>query len=536
MSQIFKLLRLQIDNKYDFFKKTKKKSFKSFGGYALIFIALYALVFYLARMIISYLTISINREFLTIMFATTQAVALVFGMSSVLKHLYMSKDNELLIVFPVTFNQLYLSKILILYISELIFNLVYVTPILLAIGTIGYNAGAIQLVYFLGVFIILPMLPILPLAIAVIISIPIMYIIKFFRRHQLVASAFLLVAVTCIFIVYMKIVPTITGAFNIADKQLETGFKVNFAIKRIGLQIPIYHWLVTAFQTYSKLYNLAILLLVSLGLFLISTLIIRPFYKNIVLINNESTQRKGRTKKFKTRSQFSELLITQFRLLFRSSNYIFEYLLFPILMPIITVIYDQMLFSIVVNQMGKALIVASHVLVIGIIAFITNAISSTAISRDGGMTYFIKSSPVTYYKQTIVKIVFNAIITFSALLFTVIVCLFMKIASVDVIILSGLVVFVMSIGHICQSYDWDLRRPMLKWYDSNEIMALSKNTTKSIVLGIGLALMMFGVLALQYHDLTKGFFILLGIGIVYAIARIYLLYYRINYYYNKMEI
>ena len=122
MAQVFKLLRLQIDNKYDFFKKTKKKSFKSFGGYAVIFILLYIIVFYLARMMINYLTIQINREFLSIMFSVTQAILLVFGMSSVLKNLYMSKDNELLIVFPVTFNQLYLSKILILYISELIFN------------------------------------------------------------------------------------------------------------------------------------------------------------------------------------------------------------------------------------------------------------------------------------------------------------------------------------------------------------------------------------------------------------------------------
>lgn len=536
MAQVFKLLRLQIDNKYDFFKKTKKKSFKSFGGYAVIFILLYIIVFYLARMMINYLTIQINREFLSIMFSVTQAILLVFGMSSVLKNLYMSKDNELLIVFPVTFNQLYLSKILILYISELIFNLVYVTPILLAIGTIGLNAGTLGIEYFLGVFIMLPILPILPLAVAVIISIPSMYIIKFFRKHQLIASVFILVIVACVFVVYMKIVPTITGAFNIADKQLETGFKVNYAIKRIGAKIPMYFWLVPAFQMFSKIYTLFILLAASLALFLVCTIVIRPFYKNIVLINNESTQIKGRKKNFKTRTQFGELLITQFRLLFRSSNYIFEYLLFPILMPIITVIYDQMLFSIVVNQMGKALIVASHVLVIAIIAFITNAISSTAISRDGGMTYFIKSSPVTYYKQTLVKIVFNAIITFAAILLTIVMCLILKIASTDVIILSGLVVFIMSIGHICQSYDWDLRNPILKWYDSNEITTLSKNTTKSIVLGLAIALMMFGVLALLYHNLTLGFFILLGIAIVYSICRIYLLYYRINHYYNKMEI
>lgn len=536
MAQVFKLLRLQIDNKYDFFKKKKKKSFKSFGGYAFIFALIYLIVYYLARLVITYLQIAINREFITILFASTQAILLIFGMSSVLKNLYMSKDNELLVVFPVTFNQLYLSKILILYISELIFNLVYITPIFLAIGTIGFNQGELAIQYFLGIIVILPIFPILPLAIAAIIGIPSMYIIKFFRKHQFLASIFILAIVVVAFIFYMRIVPTITGAFNIADKQLETGFKVNFAIKQIGKDIPGYYWFATAFLTFSKYGNFGILLTVSAVVFLLCTIIIRPFYKNIILINNESSQIKGRKKDFKTRTQFGELLITQFRLLFRSPNYIFEYLLFPILMPVITIIYDQMLFSIVVNQMGKALIVASHVLVIAIIAFITNAISSTAISRDGGMTYFIKSSPVTYYKQTVVKIIFNALITFTAILMTIIACLFMKIADVNVIILSGLVVFVMSIGHICQSYDWDLRNPILKWYDSNEITTLSKNTTKSIILGLGLALMMFGVLALLYHNLVVGFIIILAIAILYSLARIYLLYYRINYYYNKMEI
>lgn len=536
MSQVLKLLRLQIDNKYDFFKKTKKKTIRSFGGYVAVFILLYIGVLYLARHIISYLNITINQEFLTILFATTQGVALVFGMTNVLKHLYMSKDNELLIVFPVTFNQLYLSKILILYISELIFNLVYITPILLVIGTIGLNAGALSVIYFIGVLMMIPILPILPLAIAVIISIPSMYIIKFFRKRQLFASIVIIALVIVAFFLYMKIVPTITGAFNIADKQLETGFKVNYGIKRIGSKIPLYYLLSKSFLNASNLYYPVLWFVGSLGLFTLCTIAIKPFYRNIVLINNESTQIKGKKKAFKTRSVFSELLLTQFRLLFRSPSYVFEYLLFPLLMPIITITYDKLLFSIVVNQMGQALIVASHVLVVGIIAFISNAISSTAISRDGGMIYFVKSSPVGFYKQTIVKILFNAIITFSAILLTAILCLILKIASPSVILLTALVVFIFSIGHICHSFDWDLRNPLLKWYDSSEITSLSKNTTKSIVVGILIAFMMFGVMALVYHNLILGFIINLVIGIGYAAARIYLLYYRIAYYYNEMEI
>lgn len=536
MNSIFKLLRLQIDNKYDFFKKKRKKTFKSFGGYAIIFLLIFILVYFLGGRIVSYLNILMNKEFFTITFFVAQAISLIFGMASVLKNLYMSKENELLIVFPVSFNELYLSKILILYISELIFNLVYITPILLAIGTLGIPAGAIGIWYFIIVILFTPILPILPLAIAVIISIPIMYIIKFFRKQQLLSTIFIIGIVIVFFVLYMRIVPSITGAFNIAEKQMETSFKVNLAIKRIGSSIPIYYWMAPGFIEAKHSYTQAIFLIISLALFVLSTFIIKPFFKSIILMGNEAVQIKGKKKSFKERSQFSELLLTQFRLLFRSPNYVFEYLMFPFLMPIITIAYDQLLFSIVVNQMGKALIVASHVLVVGIIAFIASSISSTAISRDGAMTYFIKSSPASFYKQTIVKILFNLIITFAAILLTVILCLIINIADSSVIILTGISVFIVSIGHICQSYDWDLRNPTLKWYDSNEIQALNKNTTKSIVLGIVLALLMFAVMAIFYYSLITGFIIIMIAGIIYSLSRIYLLYYRINYFYNKMEI
>lgn len=536
MSTVLKLLRLQIDNKYDFFKKTKRKTFKSFGGYAVVFALIFAVTFFLSRKVISYLQINMNQHFFAILFAVLQLALLLFGITNVLKNLYMSKENELLIVFPVSFNQLYLSKILILYISEFIFNLVYIVPILLSLGTIGAQAGYLDVWYFLGVVFLTPFLPIFPLVLAVVFSIPLMYIIKFFRKRQFLSTVVILAMVVAVFALYMSIVPKITGAFNIAEKQMETSFKVNLAIRRIGGDIPIYFWLANSFLEVSKIYNQLIFVLIVFGMFILAAFAIKPFFKSIVLTNNESAQIRGGRKKFKVRSQFLELLITQFRILFRSPNYVFDFLLFPLLMPIITIAYDKLLFSIGVNQMGKGLIVASHVLVIAIITFIGSSISSTTISRDGAMNYFIKSSPVSFYKQALVKIVFNLIVNLVSLILTTCLCLILKIADPMVVILSSVTVFLMSIGHVCQAFDWDLRNPILKWYDSNEIQALSKNTTKTITLGIVLALMMFIIIAFLYHNLLLGFLINIIISVVYTACRIYLLYYRINYYYREMEI
>ena len=69
MSTVLKLLRLQIDNKYDFFKKTKRKTFKSFGGYAVVFALIFAVTFFLSRKVISYLQINMNQHFFAILFA-----------------------------------------------------------------------------------------------------------------------------------------------------------------------------------------------------------------------------------------------------------------------------------------------------------------------------------------------------------------------------------------------------------------------------------------------------------------------------------
>lgn len=536
MSTILKLLRLQIDNKYDFFRKTKRKTFKTFGGYAIIFCLVLGLVYFLGRQVITYLQINMNQHFFGIVLVVAQAVSLIFGMTSVLKNLYMSKENELLIIFPASFNQLYLSKILILYISELIFNLIYIVPILMSFGAIALSAGYVGMGYFLGVVLLLPFLPILPLALAVIISIPVMYLIKFLKKRQTLSTIFILATVVLVFVMYMGLVPKITGAFNIAEKQMETSFKVNLAIRRIGGKIPIYFWLSNSLKAINEFYRIPIYILITLGMFVVATIIIKPFFKSIILSGNEATQIKGRKKPFRVRNQFLELLITQFRMLFRSPNYVFDFLLFPLLMPIITIMYDKLLFTIVVNQMGKGLIIGSHVLVISIITLISSSISSTAISRDGAMTYFVKSSPVSYNKQTFVKILVNLIINFISLTMTTILCLVLKIGNPLIMILASISVFILSIGHVCQAYDWDLRNPSLKWYDSSEIQSVNKNTTKTITLGIVLSLIVFLIMSLLYHNLIIGLLAVMLIGIIYAVARIYLLYYRINYYYMEMEI
>lgn len=535
MKQILELFKFQLDNKYVLFKQKNLLNFlKQFFKYLILIAAITLILFIILRKIVFLLAININAEFLAIVLLATQAITFVFAIGSVISSMYLSKDNELLMVMPVTFNQLFVSKILLIYIADLLFSLVYILPIFLSLGIIGQLPG----MFYLLLLLFIPILPIFPIALASIIGIPIMFIIKYFKKHTLLSVVSLLVIVATVFVLYMSIVTSISGAMNIAEKQIETSIEINQSIKAIGASIPIYNFLGQSMFEISHIYYLIIFLFASLAIMSLCFLVIKPFYYKIATITSENTSTiKSKYKKFKQRKPFNALLINEIRSVFRSPGYIFQYFLFPLFMPIIVFTYDKLLISIAVNQAGQAMIFGSHVLVLTIIALMSNIISSTAISREGGTFYIAKTTPNSFYVQAMAKLTFNSIFTLVAIFITTIITLILTNLSPLFVIISGLSIMILSIGHICHSFDMDLTNPVLDWYDNSEISTIGKSTTKSIIYALALALVMCLVFVFC-SSVSLWIALVLGllIGLVYALGRIHLLRIRIKHYYNIMEV
>ena len=329
-------------------------------------------------------------------------------------------------------------------------------------------------------------------------------------------------------------VSRISGAFNIMEKQMETSFKINAKVLKLGSGMGIFYLIAKSMFGLSYFYYIAIFLVISSVLLVCCLLLIRPFYYKIATINTENTSVvKTKYCQFTKRKPFAELLLKEIRLTFRSPSYIFQFFLFPLFMPLIVFTYDKLLISIAVNQAGQNMIFGSHILVLGIVALMSNTISSIAISKEGGTFYIAKSTPVEYKVQVLAKIVFNAIFTVGAIIVTTITSLIATNLNVGVILLSSLIIAILSLGHICHSFDMDLQNPVLDWYDNSEISSIGKSTTKSIIYAIVLpALLCFLVTLMGY----TGIFVALGISILYLVGRIHLLRIRTKYYYNLMEI
>ena len=251
MKTILSLLRLQIDNKSNLLKTKSPKAMTTAILKVVLLMALATLAVSFGLSKIFVLGFIINKELLAIVLVITQVISLVFAVGNIINTLYLSKDNEMLFCLPVTPNQLFVSKLLMIYISELAVNAAMSLPLFIVLGTFERSLGAS---YYLSLIILLLLLPILPIVLAAFLSIPIMAIIKFLKKHAVLSIIIIFVLVAGTLWGYISAIGSIASDFNIADKQYETVREINASILAIGKKIYIYYQLAEAMVSFEKWY------------------------------------------------------------------------------------------------------------------------------------------------------------------------------------------------------------------------------------------------------------------------------------------
>ncbi|MBQ8725481.1 MAG: hypothetical protein IJY84_00020 [Clostridia bacterium] len=532
MGTIFNLLKLQIDNTTDLLKAASPyKMLMAIAKTILLLVAIVAGVeLVLFRVFV--LGIKANDQLFAIVLLATQAISLIFAVGHIINTLYFCKDNEMLICLPVTPNQLFISKIILIYLKELAVNALISLPIFISIAIFG----GYGITFYLSIPILLLLLPILPIVLASFISIPVMAVIRFFKKHTFLSIIGILALVAGCLWLYISLIGSLAGSFNIATDQIAVVKEINETIFSIGNQIVVYLQLAMATSSFAQWFWYPLFLVICAALLVVTVLIIRPFYFKMAMSNLENTVKtNNKPKEFKQTGVFFSLIKKEILCVFRSPTDIFEYFLFTLLMPFIVFSYDKLLMSITVNQAGVNMIAGSHVMVVAILAMLSNIASASAISRDGGNFYNSKIIPVDYYTQVFAKFTFNAVFTCAALIVTMIISFFIYPAWQ--IILGTIAVMFASIGHIALGIDMDLKNPTVNLQGDEQSSTVSKSTPKSIIWGlvIGFILGLIVILMSGVENVVIPYLIIMGLSLVFAIYRVIVLILRINLTYDKIE-
>lgn len=533
MQTIIKLFRLQMDDRSDIFRTDdKKKMFLGILKYLFIILVM-TVVFTVAMMLISAFGFKVNKELLAIVLLFSQTISMFFALGTILRDMFFSRENELLMVLPATPDELFISKLAVIYVQEFLMNTVMLFPLTFAVG---FSARA-GFVYFLATLLFLLILPIIPLAVATLLAIPTSYIIKLLKKNTVVSLIIIIIAVGAAVFGYCTLIDRVMKGFDLMRKQIEIVIAVNGFIAKFGGAIPFYAEIAEMAFDFGKWYYLPMLIGVCAALLFIGAMIIKPFFFKTAMTNLETESEPGKkSRRFIVESPLKSMLRKELTEIFRSPDYFFEYYLFTFLMPVFVLCYDKLMVHIVVSKAGESMVAGAHILIVAVFAMLSNVSAANAITKEGGNYYISKIVPVDYYTQIFAKYLLNLILTGVALAVTAVVSCFSQ--PLWQVALGTVAVFFASAGHIALGIDMDIKSPTLDWYSDEEISACNKNIARSIVWGLIIAVLMGAVIVLTASVKTTWvpWVILVLFGALFCAHRVIFLILRINCAYDNIEI
>ncbi|MBO7345170.1 MAG: hypothetical protein J6U92_04450 [Clostridia bacterium] len=474
-----------------------------------------------------------SKEMFMTFILITQVINIIACTGSMMPIMYTSKENAMLLVFPCTYGEIFLSKIVVFAIAELKKSIFFLVPILLGFG---FVSGGVS--YWL---LVLPMwfvLCLLPVLFGALFSIPVIYIKRFLEKHLTIYATIVMLSITIAFLgvsfllsklpdplrlvaIYGEFIAGVEGWFSSVSSWALWYMFIGNAMygEMIYLYLPL---------------SIAVFVALAVACFLIA----RPFYFKAV----SSTVEAGRTKKHKNKKhKFNNVFLTFFRkemkLFFRNSQSVNSAVSTILLFPFLSYVFNFVLIAINKNSLGEFMSVAFNVMITLSILSANNANVASAISSEGNEFAILKTAPSNTSIICWAKIAVTSIVNVVALLATFMMLTFTTALSGTTLLLMALVLLLITTGHIFWSFQMDINNPRILDYamKGNNVVD-NANVAKAILVGFAVATIA-GVLTLLllYDHLVTGWIRIIIIALAFLVARLYLLLRNVKVYFNDIQ-
>lgn len=501
-------MRARFGSKVD--TTPKDKAGKALG---IIFtLAIYAIlvtgIYFLAEMFVR--RSHMPFEFLVVAMTFAVCVTTLVSIGNVVKNLYLSGDNELLLRFPVSGKEILLAKSIYCFIHNVVINLLVMLPVCIIYGVV---ASAPVGYYFVALAVILVAIP-LPYAIANLLAIPVMMVMNLVKNQFLLVLILLIAAICGVFILYMT---ALSGVLEYMRDEGENMFSpaVMDIFRNFANSAYPFRWYAMMlggwFAGYSSqeaglsfLFIFLITAALGVGAYFVTT---RTYYN--IILNGIETEKVSFQKKIPNikRSVFGTLLHREFFLILRSFNYSFQYLAMAVAAPVMVYYCNDLAATMGQNTVGAAIVPGLTMLVIIIFSAIIVSFASTSISREGNAFYHTKIVPVSYTTQILAKLfLYGAVGTASVVLSTIVVAAAFGteqagylLSSLDIgciFIISEMITMALT----CLAIAADVKSPTFNVVGDGEMVSANKNMVLSLLVGIVVAAL-FGVFAMVFSFL-----------------------------------
>ncbi|MBO5775963.1 MAG: hypothetical protein J6R35_01170, partial [Clostridia bacterium] len=350
-----------------------------------------------------------NREslFLKLAMSIIGYVFAIAGVSSIVKSLFFSGDNELLVRFPVKVMDVFTSKVLV----QGVFTFVYITAILLPLMIVYGNVTKAPISFYgmIPVGIILTWLTVF--GVSILFAIPFMRVKTLVKDKYVLTLIFSTIVIAALFAIYMIVVKELM-------KFMQTKGVSFFSDGMMGkiFTASTYFYPFAQVSELMEFENLILSAPIAIGLpvvvVIIDFLMVKKYYLKIMLRNLEIEGSSfSKASNDVVRPHFGSLLKKDFLEIFRSFNYSFQYLAMSLSAPIMAYFSTDLAVTIGKDKIGELIAPSLAIMVILLFVSILVSFAATTVSREGDTFYMTKLSPVPYNVQILAKFTLYMIVS-----------------------------------------------------------------------------------------------------------------------------
>src|SRR5690606_35194893 len=353
--------------------------------------------------------IPVNEYFAIFILVLTQSISIIASLLGLTTDLYHSKDNQILFPLPVKNDEIFLSKMIVYYIYELIKNLFILVPILIALG---FHQNA-NFTYYFHIIPITIILPFISVSIATLLTIPFVLIKNYLRNHSLVTAILTILVFVGIFFVIYWIVGQIPIPIRLVQLYNRFIIALTLFMQDVASVGSIYSFVGYVLYSVDIWINYLWIILIIIGLGLANYFIAKPLYFKLTSSSQENTIKK--VKEHHKMKESKSLFLTFFRkeliIAKRSPNELINNYSLLLMLPIIMYVLNYIYMGMNRSSMGNDLVLILNVLIVSLIVTGSNTASASAITTEGFEFILLKTAPYDTSKIAWAKLTFNFLFT-----------------------------------------------------------------------------------------------------------------------------
>lgn len=533
MNKLISLTRLQIKDFLSKYQNSMNLKNKRLGQliFLLLFVALMIPAFQISEGIYDAFA-QMGTPHLTITYIYIGAVMMMFftGVSFIVSTFFYAKDLKFLASLPVAESTIIFSKLSTVYIYLLGVSGCLFIPAVIVVGMrSGFSVG-----YVLLSLLALFLTPVLPLAIATLVILPIMRIVGNSRRRNLFS-----VIVGLLFFVF------IIGFQLVIAKQETNPEMLTQILTRpdgllyfLGQKFPPSIWLTQMIR--GSIQGGALFVLLSAGSLLLLQALSRFFYRSALLeFNQESSPVKAGALYYKERSKHTQLVRRHLLIIIKQPTFFLNTIIsifVPVLMIAIGVISGELPLELFRAPELASIAPLLYALIITTPA-IVGGISATVISREGKAFWETRVLPISAADNLRARIHSTLVATFTGSFVLGIMGLFLFSLSSLQLLLAVLICISATLFFATSDLIINILRPFLNWTNPTAAVKNNLNVIISLVTRLAVFALGFGIFVLVGEIGTEAFAGILVVlfTVLYVVSR-YLVYHPFLHRFNRIDV